>query len=87
MVFVTLNVIDKISYLFCSPKDIANLKNEIEKRQKETEGQVELDTSPKIIEDIEKIIEPKTVASNEIENLPVTTVTAPIIQKTEIIAS
>lgn len=70
-----------------SPKDIANLKNEIEKRQKETDGEAELDAPPAIIEDIEKIIEPKSAATNEIDKLPATTVTAPIIQKTEITAS
>lgn len=73
-------------FSYFSPKDIANLKNEIEKRQKETDGQV--DTPPAIIEDIEKIVKPKSVATNEIENgSPATTVNTPIIQKTEIIAS
>lgn len=88
MLEVFENIFDKLlSFVNFSPKDIANLKNEIEKRQKETDGQVESDTPPAILEDIEKIIEPKPVASNEIEKLPATTVTAPIIQKTEIIAS
>lgn len=69
---------------YFSPKDIANIKNEIEKRQKETDGQVEL--PPASMEDIEKIIEP--VTTNETEKLPPNpTVTAPIIQKTEITAS
>lgn len=45
---------------------------------------MESDTPPPaIIEDIEKMIEPKPVATNE----KVPAVTAPIIQKTEIIAS
>lgn len=48
---------------------------------------MELDTPPAIIEEIEKIIEPKVVASIGVEKLPPTTVTAPIIQKTEIVAS
>ncbi|KAJ6648615.1 Clustered mitochondria protein like [Pseudolycoriella hygida] len=69
-----LNAINGILFIQISPKDIANLKNEIEKKQKE-------------IDDIETIIEPKTVASNGIDMLPDTTVTAPITQKTEIIAS
>lgn len=38
-------------FLFCSPKDIANLKNEIEKRSKEGGDNVVTDTAATISEE------------------------------------